>query len=282
MEKKSGWYCYKQTSPPKPNGYLHYQLIEYSKCPRENGSTWNSLEHLTAGGAVVNCILRGSCRRRERGEGHEGRGGGWSGTFSVLHITSLQSHISSTYSDIWHCVNDIVCMADADGSFFFFFFLLTASLTNLGSHRLHVNAIFPLIAMKQIMGTFVYCSQLSPRGKHRGWSISSVHLTFFIKPYCIITAGVGGVLHCCLISQLMLLLAAANPSFVLLKQPLSSCYQGETEFVIYYEWSKTHSGCVHRLLNPNKVQFQLLERVVRLLFPVRFCRVVVTSGNLFI
>lgn len=138
-KKKSGWYYYKQTSPPKPNGYLHYQLIEYSKCPRENGSTWNSLEHLTAGGAVVNCILRGSCRRREREEGHEG--GGWSGTFSVLHITSLQSHISSTYSDIWHCVNDIVCMADADGSFFFFFFfLLTASLTNLGSHRLHVNA----------------------------------------------------------------------------------------------------------------------------------------------
>lgn len=33
---------------------------------------------------------------------------------------------------------------------------------------------------------------------------------FCIKPQCIITVRVSGILHCCLISQLMLLLGAAN------------------------------------------------------------------------
>lgn len=69
-------------------------------------------------------------------------------------------------------------------------------------------------------------------GRLRG-SISSAQLTFFIKPHCIIMAGVSGILHCCLISQLMLLLGAANPSFVLLKEPLSFHYHREIEFVIY-------------------------------------------------
>lgn len=101
------------------------------------------------------------------------------------------------------------------------------------------------------------CWEPSSVGKGGLWgSISSAPLTFFIKPHCIIMARVSGILHCCLISQLMLLLSAANPSFVLLKKPLSFHYHGEIEFVIYCK-ERVCSGYVRRLLNLNKLQFWL-------------------------
>lgn len=90
-------------------------------------------------------------------------------------------------------------------------------------------------------------------------SVFSAQLTFFIKPHCIIMAGVSGILHCCLISQLMLLLGAANPSFVLLKEPLSFHYHREIEFVIYRK--RICSSYIRRLLNLNKLQFLLLQCV---------------------
>jgi len=73
-------------------------------------------------------------------------------------------------------------------------------------------------------------------------------------------ARVSGILHCCLISQLMLLLGAANPSFVLLKEPLSFHYHREIEFVIYCKRGR-RSGYVRTLLNLNKLQFLLLKCV---------------------
>lgn len=96
-------------------------------------------------------------------------------------------------------------------------------------------------------------------------SISSAQLTFFIKPHCIIMARVSSILHCCLISQLMLLLGAANPSFVLLKEPLSFHYHWEIEFVIYCK-RRVCSSCVHWLLNLNKLQFLLLQCVDGVIF----------------
>lgn len=68
------------------------------------------------------------------------------------------------------------------------------------------------------------------KGRLQG-SISSAPLPFFIKPHCIIVARVSGILHCCLISHLMLLLSAENLPFVLLKKPLSFHSHREIEFI---------------------------------------------------
>lgn len=57
----------------------------------------------------------------------------------------------------------------------------------------------------------------------------------------------------------MLLLGAANPSFVLLKEPLSSHYHREIEFI--YCKRRICSSCVRGLLNLNKLQFILLQYV---------------------
>lgn len=69
-------------------------------------------------------------------------------------------------------------------------------------------------------------------------------------------AGVGGILHCCLISQLMLLLSAANPSFVLLKEPLSlslSLSITEGKFSLLFIVRGGYAAA--KLLNLNKLQF---------------------------
>lgn len=110
---------------------------------------------------------------------------------------------------------------------------------------------------RETNGRDCVCWEQSSAGTGRlHGSVFSAQLTFFIRPHCIIMAGVSGILYCCLISQLMLLLGAANPSFVLLKEPLSFHYHGEIEFVIYRK-RRIWSSYVRRLLNLNKLQFLL-------------------------
>lgn len=53
------WQCIRD--PPKPKGYLHYQLIEYlSVCMKmsPHGIALNTSQH----GTTINCILRGGRR----------------------------------------------------------------------------------------------------------------------------------------------------------------------------------------------------------------------------
>ncbi len=59
MQKPPAWQCVRD--PPKPKGYLHYQLIEYlSVCMKmgPRGIATNTSQHETP----INCILKGSRR----------------------------------------------------------------------------------------------------------------------------------------------------------------------------------------------------------------------------